>query len=236
MDSNSKIVPAAKDFLKTESSSTGHVQDVQLKPTPQLRKNRSFISVLGMALAITAVPFGIGGPLISAIYGGGQLALFVGVLVVIVFQSTVAVSLAELASRYPTSSGVYYWSWRLLDEKPFQNALAYLTGWVWLIGNWTIALSVNFGFASLIVATASMWNTEWTATPNQTLFIVFGICVLILLLCIVSDRVLPFIDTAAAIWSVITVVAILIALSVTAKSGRHSASYGLGHYDGSISG
>ncbi|KAH6975862.1 amino acid/polyamine transporter I [Ilyonectria destructans] len=198
--------------------------DVQLKPTPQLRKNRSFISVLGMALAITAVPFGICGPLISAIYGGGQLALFVGVLVVI------------LASRYPTSSGVYYWSWRLLDEKPFQNALAYLTGWVWLIGNWTIALSVNFGFASLIVATASMWNTEWTATPNQTLFIFFGICVLILLLCIVSDRLLPFIDTAAAIWSVITVVAILIALSVTAKSGRHSASYGLGHYDGSISG
>ncbi|KAH7109387.1 amino acid permease-domain-containing protein [Dactylonectria estremocensis] len=187
--------------------------DVQLKPTPQLRKNRSFISVLGMALAITAVPFGICGPLISAIYGGGQLALFVGVLVVIVFQST-----------------------RLLDEKPFQNALAYLTGWVWLIGNWTIALSVNFGFASLIVATASMWNTEWTATPNQTLFIFFGICVLILLLCIVSDRLLPFIDTAAAIWSVITVVAILIALSVTAKSGRHSASYGLGHYDGSISG
>jgi hypothetical protein len=24
------------------------------------------------------------------------------------------------------------------------------TGWIWLIGNWTITLSVNFGMASLI--------------------------------------------------------------------------------------
>lgn len=28
--------------------------------------------------------------------------------------------------------------------------LAYITGWIWLIGNWTITLSVNFGMAALI--------------------------------------------------------------------------------------
>jgi hypothetical protein len=25
-----------------------------------------------------------------------------------------------------------------------------ITGWIWLIGNWTITLSVNFGMAALI--------------------------------------------------------------------------------------
>ncbi|RGP72029.1 amino acid transporter [Fusarium longipes] len=220
-------------IYRTESSSAGVIQHVS---TPQLRKNRSFISVLGMSLAITAVPYGVGGPLMSSIYGGGQLSLFVGVLVVVFLQGAVALSLGELASRYPTSSGVYHWSYRLTENKSYQYATAYFTGWVWLIGNWTIALSVNFGFASIIVATITMYRPDWTATANETLYIFFGICVFIFLLCSVADKVLPLVDTVAAIWSVVTTVAILIALSCTAKEGRHSASYALGHFDSSISG
>ncbi|KAF9768003.1 hypothetical protein IL306_014759 [Fusarium sp. DS 682] len=223
----------SSQIYRTESSSPGVLQDVS---SPQLRKNRSFISVLGMSLAITAVPYGVGGPLISSIYGGGQLSMFIGVLVVVVLQGAVALSLGELASRYPTSSGVYYWSYRLTENKRYQHAMAYFTGWVWLIGNWTIALSVNFGFASLIVATVTMYQPEWTATANETLYIFFGICILIFILCAAADKALPLVDTAAAIWSVVTTVAILITLSSTAKEGRHSASYGLAHYDTSISG
>ena len=34
--------------------------------------------------------------------------MFVGLLVVLVLDGCVAVSLAELASQYPTSSGEYY--------------------------------------------------------------------------------------------------------------------------------
>ncbi|KAF4943293.1 hypothetical protein FGADI_13510 [Fusarium gaditjirri] len=174
---------------RTESSSPGVLQDVS---TPQLRKNRSFISVLGMSFAITAVPYGLGGPLMSSIYGGGQLPMFIGVLADVVLQGAVAVSLGELSFRYPTSSGVYYWSYRLTENKRYQHAMAYFTGWVWLISNWTIALFVNYGFASLIVATVTVYQPKWTATANETFS--------------------------------------------TAKEGRHSTSYGLTHYDTSISG
>jgi hypothetical protein len=64
----------------------------------QLTKNCSLLSIFGMTLAIVAVPYGIGEPLISAMYGGGQLSIFVGLLVVLVLDCCVAVSLAELAS------------------------------------------------------------------------------------------------------------------------------------------
>ena len=47
----------------------GIVQNVQLGYNDQLTKNRSLISILGMTLAIVAIPYGIGGPLMSAIYG-----------------------------------------------------------------------------------------------------------------------------------------------------------------------
>lgn len=226
----------ATSLSKVYTQQEGVVQHVHVGYAPQLQKNRSLLSVIGMSLAIAAVPYGLGGPLISAIYGGGQLSMFVGLLVVLVLQGCVAVSLAELASRYPTSSGTYYWAYRLAEHTPARRGLSYLTGWAWLIGNWTIALSVNFGFASLIAATVSIYHPEWTASSWQLLLIFYAICVLNFLICAFGDRLLPYVDAAAAIWNLITVVAILIALASTAKSGRHSASYALGHYDTSYSG
>ena len=74
---------------------------------PELHRNRSVYTILFQVLAITAVPFGEGTALTSAIYGGGQLAYFVGWIVVVVLDECVAVSLSELASKFPTSSGPY---------------------------------------------------------------------------------------------------------------------------------
>lgn len=45
---------------------------------PELVRNRSMFTLLFQSLAIAAIPYGEGGPLISAIYGGGPLSIFVG--------------------------------------------------------------------------------------------------------------------------------------------------------------
>ena len=45
---------------------------------PELHRNRSMFTLLFQSLAIAAIPYGEGGPFISAIYGGGQLSIFVG--------------------------------------------------------------------------------------------------------------------------------------------------------------
>lgn len=71
----------------------------------ELVKNRSMYTILFQSLAITAVPFGEGTALISAIYGGGQLSYFVGWIVVSILDQCVFVSLAELCSKFPTSAG-----------------------------------------------------------------------------------------------------------------------------------
>jgi len=73
--------------------------------TAVLHRNRSVYTILFQVLAITAVPFGEGTALTSAIYGGGQLSYFLGWIVVAVLDECVAVSLSELASKFPTSSG-----------------------------------------------------------------------------------------------------------------------------------
>lgn len=97
----------------TPSQRHGSLHDVDILTTlgykPELHRNRSMFTLLFQSLAIAAIPYGEGGPLISAIYGGGPLSIFVGWIVILVLDECVAISLGELASRYPTSAGPYYW-------------------------------------------------------------------------------------------------------------------------------
>jgi hypothetical protein len=51
---------------------------------PELDRNRSLFTLLFQSLAIAAIPYGEGSPLISAIYGGGQLSIFLGWIVVLI--------------------------------------------------------------------------------------------------------------------------------------------------------
>lgn len=64
----------------------------------------------------------------------------------------------------------------------------------------------------------------------------YAICIFVCLVVAIGDRILPYVDAAAAIWNLMTIVAVLIALASTAKQGRHSASYGLSNYQTSFSG
>lgn len=95
---------------RTGSLVIGSVDDIQvldkLGYKPELHRNRSMFTLLFQSLAIAAIPYGEGAPILSAIYGGGPLSIFVGWLMVLVLDECVAVSLGELASKYPTSAGM----------------------------------------------------------------------------------------------------------------------------------
>ncbi|KAH6889638.1 amino acid/polyamine transporter I [Thelonectria olida] len=202
---------------------------------PEMRRNRTMFTLLFQSLAIAAIPYGFGSPLITAIYGGGQLPMFVGWIVVCILAECVALSLAELASRYPTSAGPYYWAYQLASPST-RTAFSFMTGWVWLIGNWTITLSVNFGMASLIAATVALYHPEFTMTDWQLLLIFYAMCILTFFIVAYGNKMLPLVDTICAAFTLLAIIATMIAMSVKADLGRHSASTTLGHYDDSLSG
>ena len=175
-----------------------------------------------------------------------------GWICILVLNECIAVSLGELASRYPTSGGPSYWSFQVAPK--YKTAAAFITGWVWLIGNWTITLrygssalaaiivnlitgcSVNFGFASLLSSTISMYHGNFVMNSWQLLLVFYAVCILSFAICTFCNRWLPQVDTVCAAWTAISIVIILIALSVKADAGRHSASFSLSNYDTSFSG
>ncbi|KAH0842986.1 hypothetical protein FOPE_08318 [Fonsecaea pedrosoi] len=135
------VIDGRKNSLRAGSIDDITVLD-RLGYKPELNRNRSMATLLFQSLAIAAIPYGEGGPFISAIYGGGPLAIFVGWIVVLVLDECIALSLGELASRYPTSAGPYYWSFQLASRG--KTTLSFITGWTWLIGNWTISKYLAF--------------------------------------------------------------------------------------------
>ena len=95
---------------------------------------------------------------------------------------------------------------------------------------------VNFGFASLLSGTISMYHPDFLLSDWQLLLVFYAVCISTLFICIFFNRWLPMVDTICAGWTALSIVVILIALSVKADAGRHSPSYTLGHYDTSFSG
>lgn len=204
-------------------------------PEKHLARNRSLLTLLFQSLAIAAIPYGYGGPLLSAIVGGGQLPMWLGWVIACLLDEAIALGLAELASRFPTSAGPHYWTHQLAPPK-WRKVASYTTGWFWLVGNWTITLSVCFGFASLISACVSLTNPDFTASDWQLLLIFYGVLALTLCICLFLNKILPQIDTFCAGFTLLTILVVLIVLPAKAEVGRHSASYTLGHFDSTLSG
>lgn len=135
MEDSEKITPSVQDGEPT-TTRIGSVVEIteltQLGYKPELRRNRSMLTLLFQSLAIAAIPYGEGAPILSAVIGGGPLSIFLGWIVVCVLNECIAVSLGELASRYPTSAGPYYWSFQIAQRG--KTVLSFITGWTWLIG------------------------------------------------------------------------------------------------------
>ncbi|KAJ5772854.1 hypothetical protein N7457_007750 [Penicillium paradoxum] len=148
-----------------------------------------------------------------------------GWILVCLLDQCVAFSLAELASRYPTSAGPYYWSFQISQGN--KTTISFINAWIWLVDNWTITLSVNFGFASMLSATISLYHPTRSASSWQLLLTFYAVCLASLIVCIFANKYLP---------QPITILGILLIVSIKPHTPRHSPSYTLSHYDKSFAG
>lgn len=60
----------------------------------------------------------------------------------------VSTSFGEIASRYPVSGGVYYWSF-MLSPPRYRPLVSWIVGWLSVVGNITVTLAVNFAYVPL---------------------------------------------------------------------------------------
>ncbi|KAF8837221.1 amino acid transporter [Paxillus ammoniavirescens] len=198
-------------------------------------RNRGLFHILFMTLVMMAVPFDLAAPIVISLECGGPVVMFWGWILVSVLTQALALSLAEICSKYPTSAGAYYWCFRLAPLR-YKLLLSWINGWLVVVGNWTVTLSVTFGTAQMAVAGVGIYYPEWVAAPWQTYVIFLGVTAVACAFSLFFNKYLPTVDTLCVCWTALGILAILICVSVTAVAGRRPISFALGGFDASASG
>lgn len=201
----------------------------------ELPKRLSMISVLGLSFAIMAVPYGLSTTMYITLPNGESVTIIWGWVLVSLISMCIAASLAEICAVYPTAGGVYHWSAILCTPK-YAAVVSFIDGWLTLVGNWTVTLSINFGGAQLILSAISIFDENYSATPWQTVLMFWCVTIICALVNAFGAKYLDFFNQACIYWTGASIVIILVTLLATAKSGRRSGEYVFAHYDASNSG
>ncbi|KAJ9630399.1 hypothetical protein H2204_008464 [Knufia peltigerae] len=200
----------------------------------ELPRNLSMMSILGLSFAIMAVPFGLSTTLYITLTDGQSVTVLYGWLFVSLISLAIASSLAEICSVYPTAGGVYYWS-AMLSTKKWAPMVSYIDGWLTLIGNWTVTLSINFSGGQLVLSAITLWDEGFVPNAYQTVLMFWAVMLTCMLVNVFAARYLDLINKICIYWTSASVVIILVTL-LSMADHRRSGAFVFSHFDASASG
>jgi len=161
---------------------------------------------------------------------GGPIAASIGWPVLCAFVLMVALSMAELTSRYPTAGGPYWWAYDLGGK-----GWSWMTGWFNIVGLVGIVASVAYGAAIFLNATLALYGLDIFGLDfadsehilGETWLLFFLILVLYTVVNIFADRVLALMNNVSVGWHLLGV-AIIIALLVFVPSDHQDLGFVFG--------
>lgn len=190
---------------------------------PELERNFSFWSLLGVAFGLTNSWLGIAGGMGETIAAGGPLMVVYGLIALFVFVLPVGVTLSELVSMFPNSGGQYFWTFQLAPKK---NArfLLFLTGQMGWLGAVFTCSSVSLTTLQSILASYQLTHPDFEQHPWHVLVC----CILIVLFVSIFncwEKPLPTITFLAFAMSLFTFFVAIIACLATSHGNYQSGSF-----------
>jgi len=152
---------------------------------------------------------------------GGPVDIVWGWILVGVMTTVVGLGMAEIASKYPTAGGLYYWSAKLAKTQP--GAWSWFTGWFNLLGQVAITAGIDYGFAFFFASFLNM-VANYPTTPGYILVVYAGILIVHGLLNTFGVRVVAFLSDVSVWWHLLGV-AIIAGVLAFAPSHHASASF-----------
>jgi amino acid transporter len=159
----------------------------------------TIISILSGTLTLYYQGINYGGPIEEA-YGWPLVSFFVLI---------VGLGMAEIASKYPTAGGLYYWS-----SKMGGAVWGWFTGWFNLIGQIAITAGIDYGAAVFTDALLQLlWPGTFKGTAHEVIYVYAVILALHALMNIFSVQLVALLNDISVWWhclGVLIIVAFLI--------------------------
>ncbi len=129
----------------------------------ELNRGWSGFSNFAISLTIICILSGCFTTYGQAWNNGGPIAISIGWPVISILVLLVGLSMAELASKFPTAGGIYYWAYSLGGVR-----WAWFTGWFNLLGLVAIIAAVDYGAASFLNSVLALYGLNFILNFTTT--------------------------------------------------------------------
>ena len=156
---------------------------------------------------------------------GGPIAISWGWPIVCLIILTVAFSMAEVASAYPTAGGPYWWANELGGK-----AWSWYTGWLNLLGLIAIVATVDWFCAQFATTVFNLWGVDFILNFKDAVSLheIFWLFVLILvlhaLINIYSSHLVALFNSISVFWHCVGVL-IIIGILIIVPDKHQSADF-----------
>lgn len=181
----------------------------------ELKRTWSSFSNFAISFSIISILSGCFTTFSQAWNNGGPIAISIGWPLISLLILIIGFCMAELASAYPTSGGIYWWAAKLGGPKA-----GFFTGWLNLIGLLAITASVVYGaatFLNMMLGTlVPSYAVHFLGGDNilQQFFWFALIMVLITIINVFSSRIQAVLNNISVWWHVFGAVLIIVILIV----------------------
>ncbi|KAL8748751.1 MAG: hypothetical protein Q9184_007108 [Pyrenodesmia sp. 2 TL-2023] len=201
---------------------------VMLGRSQVLRRNFSFISILGFSAVLICTWELIFANLLFALTDGGTGGLFWGFTVTVIACIFIYLSVSEMASMSPTAGGQYHW---VSEFSPAfcQKYLSYLSGWLLAIGWQGAVVGLSFVAGTIIQGLITLQDTSYEPKQWHGTLLIIAVVVFCIVFNTSLAKKLPLIEGFILLLHIIGLFAIVIPLWVLAP--RNPPSVALLHFN-----
>ena len=206
--------PTEADNVPYEQASEDERRLAALGYKQELNRSWSGFSNFAISFSVISILSGCFTTFPQAWNNGGPIAISIGWPLISGLILIIGLSMAELASAYPTSGGIYWWASKLGGIKA-----GFYTGWLNLIGLFAITASVVYGAATFLNIVLGAYSPDYALTffsgdnIKQQFFWFVIIMVAVTILNCFSSQVQAMLNNVSVWWHVFgaaLVIAILI--------------------------
>ena len=174
----------------------------------------TIISILSGTLTLYGTGLNYGGPVMEA-YGWPIVSVFVII---------VGLGMAEIASKYPTAGGLYYWA-----SKMGGPVWGWFTGWFNLIGQIAITAGIDYGAAVFTDALLQLlWPSTFKGTQHEIIYVYAVILALHAIMNIFSVKLVALLNDISVWWHVVGVL-VIVGFLIFKPDHHQSFNYVFGH-------
>ncbi|KAL1584719.1 hypothetical protein WHR41_06852 [Cladosporium halotolerans] len=186
---------------KREAAAQDDQQLAALGKKQELKRNFSFLSMLGLAFAILNSWTALSASLSLALPSGGSTSVLWGLVTAGICNLCLASSLAEFLSAYPTAGGQYHWV-AVISWKSWVPILSWITGWINVFGWMALTATAGLLGSQLIVGIIPLYMPSYVEERWHQFLIYIGYNLIAFVINAFGNSIIPLVNKTAITWSI----------------------------------